>query len=251
MHSFSSKQQLEQIARIIRGYSRTPFMSDSIPGELMEDILADVTSGKSLKTYDFIDVYNKNDNIGWQVKSTKDSTPVTWKRAKIAHADELIKEAQNSNEGLQKLGNAIINYCNSHVKESFIKYDLEAIYYSRLVISESRKISEVKEVMYFEKILCSKDNPMIFDPNDYTWEWSQPKKTIKKEQLPALHGKNIHTQTKWFAWHGLGENQLHFTGEKTWWPSPNDPHYIKFELVDSTEKINTEEYMDLLKSLAK
>lgn len=36
----------------------------------------------------------------------------------------------------------------------------------------------------------------------------------KKEVLPALHGykDGVH----WFSWYGQGENQLHFTGEKTW-----------------------------------
>lgn len=246
MYKFSSEQRLRQIAETIVGYSRTPFVTDSIPGDLMEHILADTVDGISLKTYDFIDVYDNKSNIGWQVKSTKDTTPVTWKRAKIARANEMIEAAYENDEGLQELGNAIINYCNSHVEESFEKYRIDALYYSRLILFDKKNY---KEVMYFEKFLCSKDNPVIFNPDDFAWEWSQPKKTIKKEQLPALHGKNIHSNVKWFAWHGLGENQLHFTGEKNWWPT-DENNCIKFKLVDSVEKINVRKYLDFLRKLA-
>ena len=45
----------------------------------------------------------------------------------------------------------------------------------------------------------------------------------KKEQLPAFHGVSKKTGKKVFAWHGKGENQLHFSGEKNWWPEVDRP----------------------------
>jgi hypothetical protein len=245
MNNFSNQDQLQAIAETITGYTRTPFALDSIPGAFMENVLASVRNAISLNTYDFIDVYDKANNIGWQVKSTKDSTPVTWKRAKIANAENLIKESKQSKTGLQNLGNAIIDFCNHHAQESLDLYGLKEIYYSRLVLFEERK------VLYFERLLCTKEKPIIFNPSDFTWEWSTPKITIKKEQLQALHGRHIQTDTKWFAWHGLGENQLHFSGEKHWWPKPGNKSFIEFSFPSAEERLTQKEFMALLRSLSK
>lgn len=246
MSNFSTKSELETIAEIVKGYARTPLAQDSIPGSLMEGILASVRGSERLNTYDFIDVYSEKLKVGWQVKSTKDSTPVTWKRAKIANSQELISEARQSKFGLQKLGDAIIDYCNSHVEESIRIYKLDCIYYSRLVLFEK---NNEREVLYFEKLLCTKDDPVIFKSQDFVWDWSAQKNTVKKEQLSALHGKNINTRTKWFAWHGLGENQLHFTGEKAWWPNQENTNCIRFKLSDVNEQIDLNQFFDILKNL--
>jgi hypothetical protein len=207
--NFSDKSQLETVSHILTGYSRMLFALETIPGSFMENVLAYVRQGSALNTYDFVDVINAEKHIGWQVKSTKDTTPVTWKRAKIKNSDNLVRASQESEQGLANLGNAIIDFCNEHALESIKKYHLEEIYYSRLVICENQ------EVLYFEKLLCTRNNPAIFNKNDFFWKWSTRKNTVRKEQLPALHGFNKQTNEKWFAWHGLGENQLHFSGKKT------------------------------------
>jgi hypothetical protein len=222
-----------------------PFALETIPGSFMENVLAHVRKGTALNTYDFVDVINSEKHIGWQVKSTKDTTPVTWKRAKIKEADNLIRVSQQSEQGLRILGNAIIDFCNEHALESIVKYNLTEIYYSRLVVCDNR------EVIYFEKLLCTKDNPVIFNKDDFVWKWSTPKKTVRKEQLQALHGYNKHTNEKWFAWHGLGENQLHFSGEKNWWPDTNDRHHIKFLFPRSDERLSQDQFMALLQSVSK
>ena len=222
-----------------------PFALETIPGSFMENVLAHIQHGTALNTYDFVDVINAEDKIGWQVKSTKDTTPVTWKRAKIKKSDYLIRASHQSEEGLIELGSAIIDFCNKHAQESIEKYNLTEIYYSRLVVCENR------EVLYFEKLLCTKDNPVIFDKNAFYWKWSTQKHTVRKEQLPALHGFNKQTKEKWFAWHGLGENQLHFSGERNWWPNKTDPHNIRFTFPKSDERLSQEQFMALLQSVSK
>jgi hypothetical protein len=244
-NNFSEKSQLETIASILIGYIKVPFALETIPGSFMENVLAHVRKGTALNTYDFVDVINVEKRIGWQVKSTKDTTPVTWKRAKIKDSDNLINGSQQSEQGLTALGNAIIDFCNEHAFESIVKYNLTEIYYSRLVVCENR------EVLYFERLLCTKDNPVIFNKNDFYWKWSVQKKSTRKEQLPALHGFNRQTNEKWFAWHGLGENQLHFSGEKNWWPNETNPHHIRFLFPQSDERLSQDLFMALLQSVSK
>jgi len=244
-NNFSDKSQLETISSILMGYIKVPFALDTIPGSFMENVLSHVRKGKVLNTYDFVDVINTEKHIGWQVKSTKDTTPVTWKRAKIKDSDNFIKKSEESEQGCVELGNAIIDFCNEHAFESITKYDLKEIYYSRLVIFENR------EVLYFEKLLCTKDKPIIFDKTNFYWKWSTQKNTVRKEQLPALHGFNKQTNEKWFAWHGLGENQLHFSGEKNWWPNDTEQHNIHFVFPQSDERLSQDQFMALLQSVSK
>jgi len=124
---FSTPEQLTSISDILTGYLKLPFSGDSIPGALMENVIGNVRAGEVLNTYDFVDVVNINDQVGWQIKSTKASTPVTWKRAKIPNSQELIKDSNSSIEGLQALGNAILKFCNDHAIESLDKYNLNEI----------------------------------------------------------------------------------------------------------------------------
>lgn len=238
---YSNQDELSKLEAILVGYLKLPFTEDTIPGSLMENVLATVRKGTMLNTYDFVDVINVIEKIGWQVKSTKDSTPVTWKRAKIANAQKLINESLKSNEALSILGNEIIRFCNDHAKESMSLYNLDAIGYSRLIVHKNNKIS------YFERLLCTKENPIIFNADDFIWKWSTPKLTKKKEQLPALHGINKNNNKKWFAWHGLGENQLHFSGEQEWWPK--DESLKTFDFPSS--KLNRLELMSLLENLSR
>jgi len=237
---YSSKSELDRISSILSGYLMLPFAAgDSIPGNLMEHVFSNVRSSEVLNTYDYIDVLDSVNKLGWQVKSTKESTPLTWKRAKIADKEKLIKASQESPEGLQKLGDTIIAFCNKHAQESFDKYDLDEIGYSRLIVHPNKSIT------YYEKLLCTKEKPEIFDSSDFSWCWSTPKETKGKEQLHALHGTYKDGGEKAFAWHGLGENQLHFSGEKNWWPKKGE-HSIKFNFPK--KRLSQGEFMELLES---
>lgn len=240
MSVYSTSVQLEQIRDILSRYLRLPFSNGAVPGAIMEGVLAYVHGGKSLNTYDFVDVIHREKKIGWQVKSTKDQTPVTWKRAKIPHASLLIEGSKSGNDGCQKLGDAIIGFCNQHVLESIKKYDLDAIGYARLIVHEN------VDLVYFERPLVTKANPELFKASDFTWKWSEPKKTHTKEQLSALHGTHVPTQTKWWAAHMLGENQLHFSGEGVWWPPVDGLHRIAFKAPAAAEKLTVDEFMTLL-----
>lgn len=186
---------------------------------------------------------DRENRIGWQVKSTLAGTPVTWKRAKIPARDTLIAESRRSAEGLQALGDSIIAFCNHHAAASLESYDLTEIGYSRLVIHKNG------EATYFERLLCTQASPRIFNAEDFEWRWSAQKNTIKKEQLSALHGIHRASGRKWFAWRGLGENQLHFSGEPTWWPEEGEPHSIRFVLPDESQKLTLEGFIELLADL--
>lgn len=225
MTIYSNKKQLKEIADYLTAYMRIPyFQEDTIPGKIMEKIISIVHGGEQLATYDYVDVCKKG-RIGWQVKSTKEDTPLTWKRAKIANSSRLIIESERNPTGLKKLGDAIIEFCNDHAKESILNYNLEEIGYSRLIMFDDCS------AIYFERLICTKSNPQIFNKDNYTWRWSIPKNTTKKEQLPALHGTDLLSNKKAFAWHGRGENQLHFSGEKDWWPAldrPSQPGIINY-----------------------
>lgn len=196
-----------------------------------------------MHTYDFVDVVKRDARCGWQVKSTKAATPVTWKRAKIPGADRLISASKKSRTGLKALGDAIIEFCNGHARESIERYNLNEIGYSRLIVHEEGRVT------YFERLLCTRKNPVLFDPSKFTWRWSKPKKTKKKEQLQALHGLHSPTGEKWFAWHGLGENQLHFSGESNWWPPEGDSHAITFKFPAEEERIGLDKFMEVLSKL--
>jgi len=237
---FSSKSELMEIARVLSTYMRLPLFSDTIPGGIMESLLARARDGVVLGKYDFVDVVKPESKCGWQVKSTKASTPVTWKRAKIPGREKLISASRKSKAATQALGDAIIDFCNAHALASLNTYELEQIGYCRLIAHENG------DVTYFERLLVTRANPQIFVPSDFAWKWSTPKKTKKKEQLQALHGIHKSTDKKWFAWHGLGENQLHFCGESNWWPKPGDIHAVTFKLPAANEKIGLEKFMEMV-----
>lgn len=237
---FSSQAQLARIGLLLSRYMRLPVSTDTIPGAFMEAVLAHVRTGRVLPTYDYIDVHQPELHVGWSIKSTRSTTPVTWKRAKIANKEALIQASFKSNVGVQTLGNALIEFCNAHARASLIAYDLEEIGYSRLILLPGG------EACYFERQLCSQAMPNIFDPADFDWRWSTQKVTSGKEQLRALHGIHKQTGKKWWAWHGLGENQLHFSGEYYWWPASGDPHALKFRLPSESERLSFDKLVDLL-----
>lgn len=237
---FSAREDLELIKASLRTYLRLPFAAESIPGAVMEDTLATIREATVLKTYDFVDVLKGPARIGWQVKSTKEGTPVTWKRAKIENSSELISHSERDEEAVQVLGNEIIRTCNLHGHDSLERYQLDAIGYARLIVRDDGTAT------YFERELITTRDRDLFDPNEFEWSWSTPKRTRRKEQLPALHGTHLPSGQKWFAWHGRGENQLHFKGERFWWPDPTDPHAITFTLPLQTEKIDLETLRRLL-----
>ena len=199
----------DRIVALVQAMLRLPFFQ-SLPGAVLEEILAHVYRGKRPGTYDFADVVSEDTHTGWQVKSTRVNTPVTWKRAKLPNKKPLIEASQKSTSGAQVLGDAIIDLCNHSAIESVRKYGLKKLGYARLVDYMDGRL------MYFERELPI--SGLLFDPKDFTWSWSTAKKTSKKEQLSAFHGFHTASRRPWFAWHGLGENQLHFKGESAWWP---------------------------------
>lgn len=240
MGIYSTREELDQIRKILSRYIRLPFSGETIPGATMEGVLAHVKDAKVLNTYDFVDVIKPSDNCGWQVKSTKSSTPVTWKRAKIPNSLELIEKSRLDSQGLQELGDAIIEFCNEHARQSLETYQLEEIGYARLIINPGGQVT------YFERLLCTRQNPHVFEPRDFEWIWSKPKNIRKKEQLQALHGIHKKTGKKWWAWHGLGENQLHFSGEKAWWPSPASDYTTAFRFPSEDDKLSLKDFLELL-----
>jgi hypothetical protein len=239
MTSFSSKDQFDFIARLIHTYLRLPLSDDAIPGALLEGVIAHVRNAERLHNYDFVDVVNKSNAIGWQVKSTKSKTPVTWKRAKIPNAEALIDKSRKSEHGLQTLGDSIITFCNAHAMHSLKTHGLNEIFYARLIAFPNGNLR------YLERKLCDLKNPLVFDPADYKWKWSTPKRTSKKEQLPALHGINKTTGSKEWAWHGLGENQLHFAGEGKWW-NDQQSHWHDFASPTDDERLDFTALVDML-----
>ena len=224
---------------------RLPFSEGAIPGSVLEEVFATVRRGKVLKTYDFVDVINTEEACGWQLKSTREATPVTWKRAKLPNAAGLINESMTSPAACQELGNAIIGLCNEHAQRSFTDYNLREIGYARLILHDSGDSGDSGTVTYFEKFLCSISKPNIFDPKDFSWEWSTPKSVVKKEQLPALHGTHRRAKKKWWAWHGQGENQLHFSGESAWWPT-TDAHSFTFKMPSVDERLTIDGLLAIL-----
>ena len=240
---FSTPQQLNLLADLLSKYIRLPFSANNIPGSVMEGALAHVRGGGALRTYDFVDVINTELGCGWQVKSTLAGTPVTWKRVKLPAVAALIATSHQSADGARALGDAIIEFCNQHAAASLQRYDLREIGYSRLIVHPTGSVT------YYERLLCTRARPHVFKPGDFEWRWSTPKTTKKKEQLSALHGFHRPTASKWFAWHGLGENQLHFGGERHWWPKAGDLHAVTFPLPTPTDRIELEKFIELLARL--
>ncbi|MBI3649932.1 MAG: hypothetical protein HY231_02660 [Acidobacteria bacterium] len=240
---FSNPAQMKRLVQIITSYARLPFASHNIPGALLESALAHVRNAEVLRTYDFVDVIQRQQRIGWQVKSTQAATPVTWKRAKIPNQVALIAESRKSARGKQVLGDAIIDCCNQHALASLHRYELEAIGYARLILHPDHQAN------YFERRLCTQASPAIFNKLEFEWCWSTAKKTGKKEQLQAFHGIHRATQEKWFAWHGLGENQLHFNGERRWWEEASKLHAVTFSLPMASDQLDLEKFVALLSKL--
>lgn len=238
--TFSTPKQLSEIASAICSYMRLPLSPKTIPGAYLEALIAHIHHGEILDTYDFVDVIHSGNSVGWQVKSTKENTPVTWKRAKIPNKEALVKASRISEASLQKLGDAIIDFCNEHVEQSFKRYSLEVIAFSRLILHADNRVT------YYERQLCTRNSPMLFNPKDFSWHWTKEKITKSKEQKSALHGMHIKSNSKWFAAHILGENQLHFAGEPTWWPKKGSPYAITFNLPDPSKKLSLSELVGLI-----
>lgn len=219
-------------------YLCMPFADVEIPGTVMERVIELSNPGsKILKTYDFVDVCSRGDK-GWQVKATKIITPITWKRAKIPNKNQLIKDSQASKEGCQLLGDAIVDFCNASAHTSFKEYSLKEIYYSRLIVD-----SKAKEWRYFERLIATKESPDIFDKTDLTWAWNEKRSNTKKELLPAFVGRSKSMDIKYFAWHGMGENQLHFTGENCWHPTEEE-HMIRIK-YESFRRLNASDLYNM------
>lgn len=240
---YSSPQQLKRLAAILQACCRLPMSGDSIPGAMLETTFANVRNGRVLATYDYVDVIDEKSGIGWSLKSTKATTPMTWKRGKIPNKTKLMDLSHKSDVGLQQLGNSLITFCNEHAKASLEKHKLSAIGYGRLIVHGNLTAT------YFERVLCTANKPEIFDQNEFEWKWSVEKVGTKKEQLSALHGIHKPSGKRWWAWHGKGENQLHFTGESHWWPAKSGQHAITFALPSAEAKLTFDDLLELLKAV--
>lgn len=227
----------EQVKAYFGSFLALPWTDSSIPGSIVEEIIALTHRAQVLNTYDYVDVVIPGSK-GWQVKSTKESTPVTWKRAKIANKNALIEKSLTSEQGLQDLGNAIVEFCNAHARHSMKAYNLNEVLYSRCIVMESG------EVRYFERKLADSSHPDIFDPADFYWTWSKQKQSSKKEQLSSLHGIDRQSGKKMWAWHGNGENQLHFSGEREWWL--DGMNTIDFTMPPVKRKMQWSEFFEVI-----
>ena len=236
---YSSPAELDQIVRLIESLLMLPVIPGRIPGALLEAAFAHVRQAEQKNTYDFVDVVDEANRVGWQIKSTKEKTPVTWKRAKLPDADALIKE---SSKNPQILGDKIIEFCNNHAKASMRQYGLKSVGFARLIARDDGSVA------YYERALASADSPNIFCADDFVWAWSEPKKTRKKEQLSAFHGTHKPSGDKWWAWHGLGENQLHFSGERHWWPSWDDQEHSRV-FTPTKERLNFDALIRILSAV--
>ncbi len=193
---FSRRGELEKVERILSNYLRLSFSVDIIPGALMEAVLAQVRGAQVLRNYDFVDVVSESQRIGWQVKSTKATTPLTWKRAKIPDSPALIAASESSDEARQQLGDALIRFCNQHAHHSLKKHKLDVIGYSRLILNAGG------DVIYFEKTLCTRESPDLFNPANFRWQWSTQKSGLKKEQYPRC--MELTCQAERSGLHGTG-----------------------------------------------
>jgi len=204
----SSRQELEDIADLVRISFRLPLDG----GFDLEDIVAHVRGGKTTKSRDFVDVVLTV--TGFQIKSALDATPITWKRIRIRHGIRLIQESRCDASICQQIGDSVIAASNTHMADSFEKYGLDEIGYGRLILDS------YGTAVYFERLLCTRKST-LFAPADFRWELAKR----------ALHGVHRETGETWFRWNGDdSDNQLHFVGERRWWPSDDDPHCIRFGL---------------------
>jgi hypothetical protein len=232
MTGFSDLKQLARVRDILCSYRKLPFSGDRVPGDVLEWILAEVRNGRRLGRYDFIDVIKEEQRIGWQVKSTAEDTPVTWKRAKISNRNQMISASEKTLQGCKELGKAIIDFCNAAILRDFDRYEIDLIMYARLVLHPDGSAT------YFERQLVTRTSKQLFNPDDFEWKWAVERTATKKEQLSAFHGIHKQTNEKWWAWHGRGENQLHFSGERFWWPPDGNVNSIRFQLPDQRLTLN-------------
>ena len=236
---YSSPAELDKIVQLLECLLMLPVVHGNIPGALLEAAFAHVRGGERKNTYDFVDVVDTSHRMGWQVKSAREKTTVTWKRAKLPNAAALI-EASDKNPKI--LGDKIIDFCNAHARESMKRYGLDSIGYARLIARDDGSVA------YYERELVSVHSPDIFRADDFSWAWSEPKKTRAKEQLPAFHGTHKRSGKKWWAWHGRGENQLHFSGERHWWPDWSDREHSRV-FTPARGRLGFDELVQILTSV--
>lgn len=198
-----------KIVGFLTTYTRIPFIEENaIPGNIMENAVSIARNGTQLPCYGFIDVIN--DNIGWQVKSSRKKSPLTWGQVKAPSNLLQSKDAI-------ALGNHLINSINESSIAAMEKFNLETIGYARLIVYPNN------HAVYFEKELSNRTNPIIFNPKTYLWSWSNCTRKSNKETKPSLVGINTITGMREFSWHCLSGSQLHFDAEYQWWPKIKIP----------------------------
>ena len=256
MDSFSTPEQLERIKQTLCSYHMLPFSGTRIPGDVLEGVLAHVRGGDLLGKYDFVDVLQRSEGVGWQVKSTRHRSPLTWMRADFRRRSELVAEADaerdegRKRELVQALGDSVIEYANASIRDSFTKYGLQQVMFCHLVLMPENR------AMYYEKLLAVEGEEELFRATDFMLSWREPRPGRANrnadpddpgaaEQLPSLRGRHVPTDQDWFAWYGRKGGQLHFLlEEKIWWPPESGAHRIDFDLP--AERFKMDEAMDML-----
>ena len=101
---FLTPAQLAELKTLIHNFLRLPFGYKLVPGNLLEEMIAQVRGEKAVRlaAYDFVDVIDKEKRVGWQVKSLNHDTPVTWIRAKIAGKSDLISASKESGAAVKR-----------------------------------------------------------------------------------------------------------------------------------------------------
>lgn len=236
---FSSSAELEKIRDIVFAFARLPFAKSGIPGAVLETVLAEVRKGKIITKRHFVDVVAEGGDIGWQVKSTSGNSPLTWNRARIADQEDLIAESRAGTAGCQALGNAIIAFCNDHAVKSLAEYNLDEIGLARLHVDDNG------DALYFERLLCSRRSPAVFNPADFSWKWAE-KEPGNKRHSGGFHGFNKSTGSKWFSWFGRGAYQLHFPGEAQWRTETSHGHAIRFRIPGAADRLSVDAFLALM-----
>ena len=219
MGIYSSKEELEKIANAIIKYFNAPFSRENVPGPVLEEIIEECKGWPALGGIDFVDNLSPNGNCGVQCKSGSTRRwsleknkwlfrQRPWGRITIPLSKRiLIDESYINPILLQELGDSVIDTFNDKIKFSIEKYNLDEIGYIGLVFNPNSTFQ------YYERSICLRNNPILFDKKDFRWEWSIPK---KETDSPVLKGINIKTNQVWVRWKAHGDTQLDFMGAEFW-----------------------------------
>ncbi len=256
----STRPQLEQIRDTINNYLRLPLFRDyasGIPGYLLEYAVATARGAVILPTKDFVDVVLPSAQLGWQVKSLLEHSPLTWKRVPLKGDKTRLIAGATTSPGLKKLGDAIIQDCNLKARGSLnldFKNNLRA---RNLVGTRKLQLSEIgysclmvfpdrNKATYFERLLITTNKPDLFNPEDYVWNSPEmeEKQSADNVSRSAYVGRYINGR-KHFSWHGkTNDHQVHFEGDIDWRNEASEDNKIEFDLPTAQDYIDEKTFTD-------